>query len=370
MPECSTTDRQMPATPQQQRVDAAFDLLSPDRTPMLGGWIADPDKIRALTGATEDEYWDNPLPISIEAYRRLGLDGLVDVNIPSERGGYTLVTHGDLENRARYESPEDIVDEVEALPAPEQVRAEFDEAREYAKVLADMHRMQALCGEDLYWCPARWEVIPNFEWYRTYGYENYLLAMAMYPQAIVNLFEHSAALAECRARVIARLVEEGRHPRAMLCGMDICSQRGPLVSPGFLREHYFPLVRRSVAPLLRAGARLVWHCDGDVRPILGDILELGVGGLQGFQEECGVHLEDLVERRTVRGEPLIILGPISVTTTLIRETPEGVKKAVRRAIDTCRDKASLVLFTSNEILPDVPLENMIAMYDAVRAYSD
>ena len=56
----------------------------------------------------------------------------------------------------------------------------------------------------------------------------------------------------------------------------------------------------------------------------------------------------------------------SVATTLVRESPEGIKRAVREAIRLCEGKASLVLFTSNEILPDVPLENMQALYEALR----
>lgn len=348
------------------RLEAAFTLEPVDRPPSLGGWIADPAKVTALTGATEDQYWNDPVPISIEAYRRLGLDGLVDVNVPSERGGYTLVTKSDLEARGRYAGPEAIVADVERLPLPDQVLAQFDEQAEYEQKCTEMRRLQALCSEDLYWCPARWEVIPNFEWYRLYGYENYLLAVRLYPDHVIRLYRHAAAVAACHARVVARMVRDGLQPRAMLCGMDICGQRGPMVAPGFLREHYFPLVREAIQSLNDAGAKLVWHCDGDVRPILGDILALGVGGLQGFQPECGVRLEEIVERRTADGQPLLIFGPISVTTTLVRETPEGVKRAVREAVQVCRGKASLVLFTSNEILPDVPLENVKAMYEALR----
>jgi hypothetical protein len=41
---------------------------------------------------------------------------------------------------------------------------------------------------------------------------------------------------------------------------------------------------------------------------------------------------------------------------------------VRHAIEVCRRNADLVLFTSSSINPDVPLENVIAMYDeSVRA---
>jgi uroporphyrinogen decarboxylase len=259
-----------------------------------------------------------------------------------------------------------MVAEIERLPSPEEVVAQFDEEAEFAKALAEMRRMQDLCGPELYWCPARWEVIPNFEWYRVYGYENYLLAIALYEKHVVRLYRHSAALAGCRARVVACMVREGLHPRAMQCGQDICSNKGPMVSPAFLREHYFPLVKEAIRPLREAGAKLVWHCDGDVRPILDDILALGVGGLQGFQQECGVRLEDIVERCTLDGEKLLIFGPISVVRTLVEETPDGVKQAVRHAVQACDGKASLVLFTSNEILPDVPMQNMCALYEAIQ----
>ncbi len=354
-------------SPEKKHLDAAFNLLPVDRPPALGGWIADPEKVMAITGASEDQYWANPLEVSVRAYQALGLDGILDVNVPSERGGYTLVTQTDMEIRSEY-TPESVVEEIEQLPSPEEVVASFDEEAAFQQKCAEMARMQTLCGPRLYWCPARWEVIPNFEWYRVYGYETYLMAICLYPDHIRRLFRHSAAVASCQARVVARMVREGVQPRAMLCGMDICGQNGPLVDPGFLREEYFPFVKEAIRPLREAGAKLIWHCDGDVRPILDDILELGVGGLQGFQAECGVQVRDIVERRTIDGEKLIIFGPISVTETLVKETPEGVKRAVREAIEICRDKASLVLFTSNEILPDVGLENMKAMYDALREY--
>jgi len=84
----------------RKRLEAAFALQPVDRPPALGGWIAAPAKVMALTGATENEYWAKPVPISIAAYRWLGVDGLVDVNVPSERGGYGLVTEAQIAARA------------------------------------------------------------------------------------------------------------------------------------------------------------------------------------------------------------------------------------------------------------------------------
>ena len=102
-----------------------------------------------------------------------------------------------------------------------------------------------------------------------------------------------------------------------------------------------------------------------MRLILDFLIDAGVQGLQGFQPECGMMLEKLVERRTRDGEPLLIFGPLSVTTDLRVCTPEEITAKVLHAIKVCKGKASLVLFTSNTINPDVPLDNIRAMYRAV-----
>ena len=106
----------------------------------------------------------------------------------------------------------------------------------------------------------------------------------------------------------------------------------------------------------------MWHCDGDWRSLLDILFDCGIAGLQGFQPEYGMLLEELVQRRTRDGDPLLIFGPMAVTTTLTRCTPEEV----HRAIEVCRDTSSLALFLSNTITPDVPLESVVAMYEAVR----
>lgn len=347
-----------------ERLSAAFDLRAPDRTPTLGGWIAAPGTVMALTGRSEEAYWADPVAVTVEAYRKLDHDGLIGVFVP-RRGGYRCVDHESLAARGQYGSPEDVVDWIDALPAPERVEDDFDEAAEYARFAEFLDGQQAVCGEMLS-CPAHWDATPNFMWYTQFGYENYLAMLALYPDRGRRLFEYSGATARNKARLIARAIVEGKHPRAFLGGQDMCSQRGPLVSPDYLDEVYWPMLRHAMEPLLAVGARQVWHCDGDCRLLLDPIFDCGLAGLQGFQEECGMVLEELVQRRTRDGDPLLIFGPIAVTTTLVRRTPDEVRRKVREAIDICRDTASLVLFTSNTINPDVPVENIVAMCEAAR----
>lgn len=345
------------------RLTTVFNLEQPDRPPILGGWLAAPEFVRVLTGCSEDDYWDDPFHWGLRAEQVLGSDGVITIFVPIARGAYRCVDGQVLEKRAAY-TVESVLAEIEALPDPEEVKAGFDEEAEYAEFLAEFQANQEQCG-DMLWCPADWKLIPKALWYHEYGYESALMTLALHPERYRKLIQVSAERGRQRAVLRARAIRAGIHPRAILTGEDLCYQQGPLVSPDYLRREYFPLVEYALEPLLAVGAKIVWHCDGNYRPLLDDVLACGIGGLQGFQKECGMDLEWIVDLHTRDGDPLIIFGPMSVTKTLPHGTPDDVRAEVQWAMDLCRDKAHLVIFTSNTITPDIPLENIRTLWQTV-----
>jgi hypothetical protein len=345
------------------RLARAFDLEAPDRPPILGGWLAASNHIQALTGCSEDEYWDNPHYWTVEAERALGSDGMISFFVPVSRGEYRLVDEHVIQERAKY-SMDGVLAEIAALPEPEQVRHEFDEDVEYDSFVSEFRAMQQKCG-DMVWCPADWRLIPRALRVTRFGYENALTLPLVAPMAHRKYMRVTAEHGRHRAKLHARAIQDGIHPRAILTGEDLCGQQGPMISPEYLHKEYFPLVEYSLEPLVAVGAQLVWHCDGDVRPIIHDVLACGFAGLQGFQTECGVDPEWIVKLRTRRGRRLLIFGSMSVTTTLPFGTQEDVRSEVERMMVLCRDTASLVFLTSNTINPDVPLENVRAFWNAV-----
>jgi hypothetical protein len=345
------------------RLMRAFALQSTDRPPILGGWLAAPEYVQRLAGCSEDEYWADPFHWGIKAEHALGSDGVIGIFTPIHRGEFRCVDGQVIERRAAY-TIESVLAEIAAYPEPDEIEAAFDAEAAYAEYAAELRLRQAECG-DMLWCPADWSIIPKALWYHEFGYEAALSTLALYPDRYRMLIRIGAVRGRQKATLIARAIREGLHPQALLTGEDICSQQGPLVSPKFLRREYFPLLEYVWEPLLDVGAKLVWHCDGNYRPLLDDVLACGVAGLQGFQRECGMELEWIVEKRTRDGDPLLIFGPLSVTGTLPYGTPDDVRAEVHRAMALCRDNASLVFFTSNTITPDIPLANISAYWHAV-----
>lgn len=348
------------------RLDAAFSLKPVDQTPILGGWIACPAHIMEITGADEDQYWNDPIGVSIQAYRALGTDGLLDVFVPVSRDTYRGVDQTSYAHAVTNQSLEEAVAKVDALPSPEQVESAFDFEQRYAEYRLSFQNMQKRCG-DMTWIPASWLAGARISWYGEFGYENFFLIVGAYPDQARKLLEVGGAQGRCYSRLIARAVQEGLFPHAVLLGEDICTQRGPMISVDFMEKYYAPQLRYGLEPLLEVGCRPVWHCDGDVRLLLDFLIDAGVQGLQGFQPECGMVLEELVTRRTRDGEPLLIFGPLAVTTELPVCNPEEIQAKVRQAIKVCKGNASLVLFTSNTMNPDVPLANIKAMYSAIKS---
>ena len=354
----------MPMT-HRERLETVFAGETPDRTPILGGWIACQKHICALTGASREEYDADPRGVSIRAYRLLDTDGLIDLFIPRHGDDFRCVDHETYLHGAEAMPIEQALAQIEAMPSAAQTEADFDLDAGYRTFSDRLKEMQAHCG-DMVWMPAQWSAEGRVTWFSEFGYEGCFHILGAYPEHARKLVEVAGARGYNMCRLVARAVRDGLYPHAMLFGEDVCSQRGPMVSPAFMERYYAPQLARNVGVLLEVGCRPVWHSDGDVRPLVDMLIACGVQGFQGFQPECGMTLEYITTKRTRDGQPLLILGPLAVTTELPRYTADQVYARARWAIEYCRRRASLVMFTGNTINPDIPLDNIRAMYRAVQ----
>ena len=352
----------------KERLECVFAGETPDRPPVLGGWIANPGALLQITGKGAEAYRENPQSVAIEAYQKLEMDGIIGVFTTKSPDVYRCVDQNSYINADKGLSYEEAERKAENMPAACDYEKNFDFEKEYAAFRDGLIDMRAKCGDMLY-APANWGASARSTWYGEFGYENFFLIVGLRPDLAVKLFQLGGAMARCQSNMIARAVREGIHPKAVLLGEDICTQRGPMISVELMEEHYEPALTYGLEPLLEAGCKPVWHSDGDVRPLIPMLLRSGVQGFQGFQPECGMLIEEIVNLRTRDGKKLLIFGPFAVTTELPVWKPEQIRRRVREVVEICRGKADLVFFTANTINPDIPLENLLALYDEIKKVS-
>jgi len=357
----------------KERIIRMLNFEKVDRVPLLGGFLVSGKHYRGITGISEELFFNEPAKHAISAYRQLDVDGLILLRLPSRMEGHLEYRGMTRENfysyKQRYNSPEDVLAYVESLPSPEEALENFDAQSWQDNLVKNMKDMQQRTGE-IVWMPTQWDVVhPSFELYNTFGYENYMQFLALYPGAAGKFFGSAVEVKRLISSIIVKVYKDLDAVPLVHVGTDICGKNGPVASPEFLRKHYFPHVRRSLAPIVEAGFKTVWHADGYIMPIIDDILDCGISGLQGFQWEYGVKLEEIVNKRTKSGEKLIIFAGSSVTTTLPFGSKEDVRKEIEYIIDTAKNSCALFFLPANDVLPDTPVENLIEAHRYAISYS-
>ena len=349
----------------RERLECVIAGKQPDRPPVLGGWIANPGLLIQIAGETPEAYAADPVKVAVKAYRELEMDGVIDIFITSSVDIYRCVDKSSYVTADRGLSYEAAERKAEELPTPEEYERNFNFEDQYALHKSRILSRQEICG-DMVFMPANWGAGGKASWYDEFGYENFFLLIGLRPDLGIKLLRLGGAIGRCRSRLTAQAVREGLVPKAVLLGEDICTQRGSMISVDFLKEHYAPALTYGLEPLLDAECKPVWHSDGDVRALIPMLLECGIQGFQGFQPECGMLIEEIVDLRTRDGDKLLIFGPFAVTTELPVWRPEKIRQRVRNVAAICKDKADLVFFTANTINPDIPPENLFALYDEIK----
>lgn len=342
-------------------MEIAWRTLAQERLtePCIAGFLVmKGDYYSRITGR---DYWSAKDAVFLEALPRMGVNLCPQYARPEDRmGNAGAIGHG-WANRGGFVSPEDILPVIEALPEDETIERHFDvdaEARRYADAI--MRHTDATGDAVLYL--SGFGQADFMGPYNEWGYIPYLMAIALYPEHVRRYYHYTATRARLHNLAIVEAVQRHGVAPFVYSGQDICDNAGPLCSLETLDRIYFPELRRALQPLVDNDVRIVWHCDGNVTPIVDRLIDLGISGLQGFQEEAGVRYEDMVQLRSRWGRPLIIFGCVSVTTTLPFGTVADVQAAVRRSFDLAGPGRGFALAATSSIMPEVPDENIDALF--------
>ena len=147
---------------------------------------------------------------------------------------------------------------------------------------------------------------------------------------------------------------------------DLGGQQGPLVSPAMFRDFFkerFRIIWNRIRQL--SNAKIMLHSCGAVRNLIPDLIDAGMDILNPIQIDCPGM--DVREMKAEFGRDLVFWGGGCDTHRILPfATPEEVQKHVRKQVSILRAGGGFVFQQVHNILADVPPQNIVAMYEAVR----
>ena len=150
----------------------------------------------------------------------------------------------------------------------------------------------------------------------------------------------------------------------LMCA-DYCFNDGPFLSPRMFARFITPYLAQLVQAVKDAGAFAVKHTDGDIMPILDQLVGTGIDGLHSIDPMAGV---DIAEVRRIVGPKLCLLGNVNCAWV-----QAGTREQIRDSAFYCMkyggvDHGAYVYATSNCIFRGVPLENYLYMLELREKY--
>lgn len=175
-----------------------------------------------------------------------------------------------------------------------------------------------------------------------------------------------STVTEIQSKKMERYLEAvGEYLDVVAIGDDLAQQAGPLISPALFREMVKPYLAKYAALIKsKTDAPLHLHSCGSVVELLDDLIEIGIDIINPVQ----VSARDMAPEQLLRrfGGRICFWGGIDTQHLLPRGTPEEVRAEVRRVAGILGQNGGYVLDSVHNIQPDVPPENIVAMYEALR----
>lgn len=363
----------------RKRIFAAMDLEEPDAVPITDLGI-DPPIVEEITGikarglsiqassAMGADAWETGMKkvmAMVEAYKRLDFDAVVvhdyslccrdyvpkslDENTFIDEWGRVMKSRGDTRTTwwvdGTVKTPEDLG--RYAPPDPNASgRMEILEA-----VVKEVGEEMAVIGMG--------HTCFMFSWEVRGGIDKLLIDLYRNPRFARKLTEKVADTCLKWAKMMMDAEID-----LLLLGDDYADNHGPLIPPRLFKEFELPHLKRAVNEAKRRAVPVLKHTDGNIYPVLDDIVKTGISGLHPM-EPGAMDIGDVKERY---GDQIFVGGNVDCRYVLPYGSEEIVRKDVRRVIDAASPGGGHVLASSNSLHANVKAENIFTMVEEARKY--
>lgn len=195
------------------------------------------------------------------------------------------------------------------------------------------------------------------------GWENFYVDLVANQGFAYALMEKYLSI---RLRMAERALEEVGDDVdvAFVTSDDLGMIDRTITSPATYRKLVKPLQKRTFDFFReRTAAKRFFHCDGAIYPLIGDFVEIGAEVLNPIQVSAA-GMGDTKKMKAEFGDRLAFWGAIDTHQVLPYGTPADVREEVRRRLLDLGPGGGYVVCSVHNVQPEVPPENVVAMFDA------
>lgn len=196
--------------------------------------------------------------------------------------------------------------------------------------------------------------------------DNFLMDLLAEPEQVERLLD---GLLEIHLKTLETVCKHvGDVVDVIRFGDDLGMDTGPFMSPATYRKIFKPRHTQLCEYVHKnSGMKTFLHSCGSIYSLMPDLIECGFDVINPVQTAC--YQMEPERLKAEFGRDITFWGGGADTRAVLNHgTPAQVKDDVRRRIDILAPGGGFVFNTIHNILPDVPQENIVAMFEAVAEY--
>lgn len=196
------------------------------------------------------------------------------------------------------------------------------------------------------------------------GVENIMYDLALNQNIIEAIFERTV---DFFLGYNKRIFEQAKGKiDIFFMGDDFGTQDGMMMSLDMWRKLIKPGFIKFIDLAHSFNIKVMHHTCGSVYELIPEFIDCGLDILQSLQP--GAKNMDMVKIKSEYGKYISFQGGIDIQHTMPFGSPDDVRKEVRNRSGILGNGGGYILCTAHNMLADVPVENVLALYDEAARY--
>lgn len=192
--------------------------------------------------------------------------------------------------------------------------------------------------------------------YNLTSFENFMYLLAAEPKLACGLMDK---VLEYKLEIAKETVKRGF--KLAHYGDDLGTQVSTFISEDMFKSTILPRIKKLWRVYKDAGLPIQMHTCGNVTKFIPYLIDIGLDVLEPTQP-C----MDIKFLKKEYGNSITFYGGIDTQDLLTYQSPQKVREETLRTIDILGKNGGYIAAPSQEIMPNVPIENVVALIETIK----